>query len=131
MNVYSDGAHNVIATMREFAVDRLVAVTAAGVGAGNDPNLSLFYRLIFMRYMLRSVYEDMERMENEIMLSDMNWTIVRPAALTDGPLTGEYRVAEGRSLPDAKQISRADVAAFMLKTLDIDLWDYKGVAIAY
>jgi putative NADH-flavin reductase len=131
IHVYSDGAHHVIATMREFAVDRLVAVTAAGVGVANDSNISLWYRLIFMRYVLKSVYADMERMEDEIMLSDVNWTIVRPAALTDGPLTGEYRVAEGRSLPDARQISRADVAAFMLKSLGVDLWDEKGVAVAY
>jgi putative NADH-flavin reductase len=73
----------------------------------------------------------MERMEHEIMLSEMTWTIVRPAALTDGPFTGEYRVVEGRSIEGGKRISRADLAAFMLKTVDVDLWDRKGVAIAY
>jgi len=131
MNLYSDGIHNVITSMRKFACDRLVAVTAAGVGTENDPNLSLWYRLIFIRYVLRATYLDMEQMENEIMLSDVDWTIVRPAGLTNGPLTGEYRVAQGRTLAEGKRISRADVAAFMLKSLGVSLWDRKGVSIAY
>lgn len=131
IRIYSDGAHNIINAMRESATDRLVAISAAGVGAPNDPNISLFNRLIIMRYVLRSVLDDMERMEHEIMLSDVNWTIVRPPQLTDGPLTGEYRVAPGRTLPDAKELSRADLAAFMIKALGVDLWDEKGVAIGY
>jgi putative NADH-flavin reductase len=131
IRVYSDGVHNVIGAMREFASDRLVAVTAAGVGVQSDPEARVSLRLRYMRYMLRDIYADMERMEDEIMLSDVNWTIVRPAGLTDGPLTGEYRVAEGRTLPGGSRISRADLAAFMLKALGVDLWDGKGVAIAY
>ena len=116
--------------MRASATDRLVAISALGVGAQNDPGISIVNRLV-MRFVLKSVLDDMERMEHEIMLSDVNWTIVRPPQLTDGPLTGEYRVFEGRTLPDARELSRADLAAFMLKSLGVDLWDGKGVAIAY
>jgi putative NADH-flavin reductase len=117
--------------MRRFAVDRIVAVSAAGVGEPKDSNLPALYRRLVKSTTLREVYADMERMEHEIMLSEMTWTIVRPAALTDGPFTGEYRVAEGRSLEGGKRISRADLAAFILKSIEIPLWDRKGVAIAY
>ena len=129
--VYSDGMHNVLETMDRFVVDRLVCVTAAGVGSPNDPNLPKLRRRIVISGLLRQVYADMERMEDEVMLSEADWTIVRPAGLTDGPLTGEYRAAEGRSLPKGKSISRADVAAFMLKCISTSAWDRKGVAIAY
>lgn len=128
--VYSDGIHNVIDSMRRHGVDRLVCVSAAGVGAPNDPNLPFLYKRLFMSVILREIYADMERMEHEVMLSDLTWTIVRPAGLVNGPLTGAYRVAEGRSLPLGQRIGRADVAAFMLKCLSTSLWDNKGVAIA-
>lgn len=129
--VYSDGIHNVLGAMDRFVVDRLVCVTAAGVGSPKDPNLPKLRRRLVISGLLREVYADMERMEDEVMLSEANWTIVRPAGLTDDSLTGDYRAAEGRSLPKGKSISRADVAAFMLKCLSTDAWDRKGVAIAY
>ncbi len=129
--VYSDGIHNIIASMNRFAVMRLVCVTAAGVGTKNDPNLSALYRRLFQSIVLREVYADMERMEAEVMLSDVNWTIVRPAGLTDGGATGDYRVAEGRSLPKGSQISRADLAGLVLKCAETDLYSRKGVAAAY
>ena len=49
-----------------------------------------------------------------------------------GPLTEtDYVVAEGQSVPrSAWRVSRADVAHFMLKSLQSNEWDNKGVAIA-
>jgi len=129
--VYSDGIHHVIAAMDEYAVDRLVCVSAAGVGAPPESGLSSLFKRLSTSRVLREVYADMERMEYEVMLSHTNWTIVRPAALTDGTLTGEYRVVEGRAVPGGRSISRADLAAFMLKCVDVDVWSGKGVAIAY
>lgn len=129
--VYSDGIHNVIAAMDRYAVDRLVCVTAAGVGEPRSSKMPGLLGRLSGSPLLRAVYDDMERMEHEVMLSGVTWTIVRPAGLTDGPLTGEYRVVEGRGVPGGRSISRADLAAFMLKCVDIDVWDDKGVAIAY
>ena len=53
-----------------------------------------------------------------IRLSRLDWTIVRPTVLTDGPRTGAYRV-----LVDARDwssgfISRADVADFLVKQIN-------------
>ena len=50
--------------------------------------------------------------------SDRDWTIVRPAAFTDGNRTGEYRHGfPGNDKTMKLKISRADVADFMLKQL--------------
>ena len=55
-------------------------------------------------------------MEEVIAASKMNWEIVRPGVLTDKPLSGVYRVEthyhKGMNIG---QISRADVADFMIK----------------
>ena len=48
-----------------------------------------------------------------------------------GPVTDNYLVGEGQSVPgSAWSVSRADVAHFMLKSLQSKEWDKKGVAIA-
>jgi hypothetical protein len=52
------------------------------------------------------------------MASDTDWTIVPPAALTDGPATGRCRVAEGYAIRGGNQTPRADLADFMLNQLD-------------
>jgi uncharacterized protein YbjT (DUF2867 family) len=50
--------------------------------------------------------------------SNLDWTIVRPPRLTNGPLTGSYRTALGQNLERGVVVSRADVAQFMLRALD-------------
>ena len=128
--VYSDGIATTIRAMTTFAVRRLVVVSSAGVGA--DPSeLSLTARAMRKMPALRPVYEDMERMEGDVMLSDLDWTIVRPAGLTDGPLTGIYRVVEGHTVPQGAKISRADVAALLIKCATGSRYSRRAVAVAY
>jgi len=130
VSVYSDGIANTIRAMTARGIRRLVVVSAAGVGEDSS-NLTLTVRAMRKLPMVRPVYEDMERMEGDIMLSDLDWTIVRPAGLTDGPMTGIYRVVEGNGVPKGSWISRADVAALLVKCAQGGLWVKKAIAIAY
>lgn len=130
VHVYSDGIANTVRAMTARGVRRLVALSASGVGA--DPSeLSLPARAMHRLPNMRPIYEDMERMEGDIMLSDLDWTIVRSAALTDGPFTGIYRVVEGHTVPKGSRISRADVAALLVKCATGSLKNHRAVAIAY
>jgi putative NADH-flavin reductase len=65
--------------------------------------------------LLKQAYKDHELQENYVIQSKLDWTIVRPAAFTDGRRTGNYRHGFG---PQEKgltlKISRADVADFIL-----------------
>ncbi len=70
-------------------------------------------------------------MEGDVMLSDLDWTIVRPARLTDGPQTGEYRVVEGGPVPGGSKVSRADAAALILKAAEAGLYSRRIVSAAY
>lgn len=129
--VLSDGIGNVIHAMATYRVNKLVAVSAAGTFDRGNKNLSLGYRALLGTTM-RGVYDELEAMERRIMASDLDWTIVRPFGLTNGPLTGEYRVSlEGAVLPRARSISRADVAALALKALRGDTYSRRPVTIAY
>jgi putative NAD(P)-binding protein len=57
-------------------------------------------------------------MENIFQRSGLNWTVVRPPQLTDKPPTGKYRVLDGRLPLFGFNISRADVADFMIKAVE-------------
>jgi putative NADH-flavin reductase len=130
VTVYSDGIANTIRAMTARGIRRLVVVSAAG--AGNDsPDIPVRVRLTRKMPGLRPVYEDMERMEGDVMLSDLDWTIVRSAALREGPLTGIYRVVEGNAVPKGTHVSRADLAALLLKCAQGSVYVRKAVAVSY
>jgi putative NADH-flavin reductase len=57
-------------------------------------------------------------MEQIIAKSRLDWTIVRPPELTNKPRTGGYRVREGHLPRFGFSISRADVADFMIGTVE-------------
>jgi putative NADH-flavin reductase len=64
--------------------------------------------------LFRNLLPDMSAMEATLDKDGLEWTIVRPPRLTNGPLTKTYSVADGR-LPKGMTVSRACVADFMIK----------------
>jgi putative NADH-flavin reductase len=116
VTVFSEGAKTLISAMQETAVKRLMVVT--GVGAGDSKNHGGFlYDKIFNPIFLRTIYEDKNRQEQLVKASGLDWTIIRPAVLTDGPRTGKYRVLTDLSGVTAGKIARADVADFIIDEL--------------
>jgi putative NADH-flavin reductase len=116
VTVFSRGTQNVLAAMAEQGLRRLMVVT--GIGAGDSKGHGGFlYDRIFNPLLLRTIYEDKDRQEALIRAADADWTIVRPGFLTNGPLTGKYRVISDLTGVTAGKISRADVAHFMLQEL--------------
>jgi hypothetical protein len=69
-------------------------------------------------------------MEDILRDSDLDWTAVRPPRLTDKPLTGTYRTANGQNLRHGLVISRADVAHYMLGALQQPETIKQTIAIA-
>lgn len=127
----SEGIGNIIHAMAVEGVHRLVVESASGTFARKDRRLSLGFRTMIAT-VLRATYDDLEAMEQRVMASDLDWTIVRPVGLTDGPLTGTYRLSlDGDLLSDASAISRADVAALMLKALSGETYVRRAVTIGY
>ena len=113
----SDGARNLVAAMEREGPRRLICIT--GIGAGDSRGHGSFaFNWIVMPVLLNEIYKDKTRQEAVIQASALDWTIVRPAELTNGPATGTYRVATDMNGFVGSKISRADVAAFMLKQLE-------------
>jgi hypothetical protein len=74
------------------------------------------------------MYADLLRMEQLVMASDLDWTIVRPSGLFETPSVTEYRLAEG-FLPE-HFTSRTDLAACMLQQAASDQYRRKTLAVA-
>jgi len=116
VNVFSDGTRNLLDAMKKTGARRLVCVT--GIGAGDSRGHGGFlYDRLFLPFLLRTIYADKDRQESLIKASNVDWVIVRPGFLTNGPLTGRYRAITDLSGVTAGWISRADVAHFILQQL--------------
>lgn len=113
--LYSDGTKRVTQAMEQANIKRIIAVSSSGTDP--TPHEPWWY-LWFVRRLLVNVYVDQARMEQDLMHSDLDWTIVRPSQLTNGEKRGAYRVAPRHNPEGGSKISRADVADFILKQLD-------------
>jgi putative NADH-flavin reductase len=117
---------NIIKAMKDHGVARLVVLTSA-----TDMEGGFLYDRIVRPLFLRKVYEDKERQEMEVFKSGLDWTIVRPPIMRDGPRTGAYRVAIGTPPKGGWRVSRADVAEFMVRELARKDYVHQAIAIAY
>jgi putative NADH-flavin reductase len=116
VDVFSRGAECVLTAMGPGTNSKLI--TVSGIGAGESKGHGgFFYDRVINPLLLRTIYADKDRQESIVKGSKVEWLIVRPGFLTNGPFTGKYRVIENLSGVTAGKISRADVADFMLKQL--------------
>jgi putative NADH-flavin reductase len=118
----------ILSAMRAQGVRRLIFTSALGVGPSIQ-DAPLVPRLM-IRFLLGDIYADKVAGERLIEQSDLDWTIVRPPQLTDGPLTRTYRTGERLVIRGMPSISRADVAHFILSEVERAAHVRKAVLIA-
>jgi putative NADH-flavin reductase len=101
-----------------------------GFGSGKSSGyLSLFMRTV-IRLFLKNQYIDKTYMEEIIAQSPLKWEMVRPGMLSDGPLTGKYKIITNLYKGiRVGRISRADVADFLLKEAENPTLLYQYPAI--
>lgn len=95
---------------------RLAIISAAGVGS-SAPLVHPVLRFVFEHSSVGLEYKDLTRMEDQVERSGLEWTIVRPVTLTNGQLAKKVNVCSRYGLMDS--ISRADVANFLLRCLEV------------
>jgi putative NADH-flavin reductase len=123
-------AANIVTAMAASGARRLIAVSAAGAFIESDPDMNALIKFILPRVLAKQ-FADVRVMEEVVRATSLDWTLVRATQLTNGPLTGHYRVRPDYSPAGGRKISRADVAHFMCATLDEDNWLKSAPALAY
>jgi len=129
--VRSTGTRNIIQAMQKSGTRRLVCLSTLGVGDSRG-NLNFLWEYVMFGMLLRAAFADHVSQEDHVIRSGLDWTIVRPAAYTDGERTGDYRhgfpaTEEGLKL----KISRADVADFVLTQLADDSYICMTPGVSY
>jgi putative NADH-flavin reductase len=114
-NVSSQGTANIISAMQSARVRRLMCLSANGLEPG--PLLQRWIAKPLLWYFFGEHYRDLVLMEEAVKQSGLDWTIMRPPRLTDGPRTGRYQMAINKHLSRGWKISRADLADCMVEHL--------------
>ena len=118
-------ARAVVAAAREHGTDRIVALSAIGVGDSRS-RAPWPVRLLLIPTFLRGSTADKAAMERVVAQSGVPYVLVRPAVLSDKPPTGSVRV----DAPTASGVTRADVASFVVEQLGSDAYLRRAVTIS-
>lgn len=115
--ILSEGTRILLSAMGTQGVHRLVCETTLGIG-DTAGRMGVAYTFFVIPVILPFYFWDKTRQERLITESGVDWMIVRPASLTNGPRRGTYRHGPHvGSFVRTLRISRADVADFMLNQL--------------
>lgn len=112
----------IVAAMLVEKVKRIIAISAGGVGdsyARMPGAFKAFLKVTALRY----PYAELEVMEHTLFDAPLDVCCVRPTGLTDGVITGQVRIAE--RIVGRPEISRADVAAWMLDAVEKPVFEHK------
>lgn len=127
--LYQRTANNLIKISKENRIERIIVVTSGGVvEAENEPWI---FKHILKPLFLNKMYTDMRVMEKLILESELNYTIVRPPYLNNGKLTKKYRTIVDNWFSDDKDLSRADLAHYLLNCLQDMEISKKIVGVSY
>ena len=120
---FSKATRVLVTAMEEAQVKRLICVT--GFGAGDSRCRGGFLYNAVFHLLLGRVYDDKNVQERIVRRSKLDWVIVRPVILTNGPKTNAYRALADPRRWTCGFISRADVADFLVKQIDDDAFLHK------
>lgn len=124
-NICAASARNIIAGMKRQGVSRLLCITSSSDFQG------FLFEQIVKPVFLRAAFEDKEQQEAQIFKSGLDWTIVRPGILRDGPRSGRYRLAVGAMPKAGWRVTRADLAEFIVRELKRSDYVHQAITIAY
>lgn len=115
--LFSRSTRILVDAMKATGVKRLIAVTGLGAGDSRGHGGFLYDALVFP-VLLKRVYHDKDVQEWIIKSSGLEWTIVRPGILNNGPATGRCRALTNPEEWRFGLISRADVANFLVRQVE-------------
>jgi putative NADH-flavin reductase len=129
--LFSDSARLLLQVLKEKGSSPTLIVLT-GFGAGDSWDYNSFPMKLMFTLLLKKVYADKNEQERVIAGGYPRWEIVRPGRLTNGTMTGHYRVLDDLVTGmRVGAISRADVAHFMVAQAEHPTYLGKYPALTY
>lgn len=129
VKVFSKGIENVLLVMQQGTINRLITVSAIGVG-DSEGHGGFFFDSFLKPLILNSDLEDKGLQEKRIKKSKVNWTIVRPGFLNNKSRSERYYVLNKLKGVEAGEISRSDVAHFIVACFEDNLYSRQTVLLS-
>ena len=129
--LFSDSARVLLRVLQETGSSPALIVLT-GFGAGDSWGYNSIPMKVLFTLFLKRAYVDKSEQERLIAGGYSRWAIVRPGRLTNGAMTGHYRVLD--NLVEGMRvgaISRADVAHFMVAQAEHPTYLGKYPALTY
>ncbi len=126
LDVRSRGTRHVIAAMRIHGVKRLAIQSSFGVGETRN-RLPWKWRLIFS-LLLKPQIADTDEQERLVRGSGLEWVLVQPVGLTDGPAVPAFASTEGQTRSMA--IPRQAVGRFLAEAIETMRYAGRSVALS-
>ena len=118
----SSSMKHIIGAVREHHINRVIILSAWGV-AETKKDIPFWFRWLIDNSNIRYPYRGHEQQEQLLKASGLNWTIIRPAGLTDSEKDKDITVTLNNTPKPSIMISRRNVALFMLDVLEKNLYN--------
>ena len=112
----TQGMQNILAAMQKAGVRRLIISSTPSASDPNDlPDFKFKILVDLIKTAMRPAYEEIVNVARLVRASDTDWTIVRVSMLNNNPGTGVIRAGYLGKKQVGTNISRADLATFLLR----------------
>jgi len=125
--ILTDMTKVIVDEMKKNDIKRISYIATAGI---HKEIPGIFVNLI-INLLFKNVINDHKGAVDYIINNDLNYTIARPLALVEGSLTKEYRKTLQGVPKGGKNISREDLANFLLDSIENNNYDSESVGLAY
>ncbi|MGI9289937.1 MAG: NAD(P)-dependent oxidoreductase [Gammaproteobacteria bacterium] len=116
----------VIKGMHEHGIRPLFVISS--IGAAPDVKRKGLVRNLYL-YFRRQYYGDMHQMEQEVLQSGLDVTVLRAPILTNGIRTGRYKIMEEENYLERLEITREDLASFIFDELEGRHWNQRVITV--
>jgi len=117
----TDATRDTLTVMKENGIRRIAV--ASTVGAGDSwSSLNPLFKALIKSSGIRHGYNDHHGVDAVVRASDAEWVMARSVALSDAAPRGPLRAALVGQEKPGMNVSRTDVARFLLDSLEDDTW---------
>lgn len=125
----------IVAAMQQKGVRRIIVLGAAGIKPDALKRQSAWRAWLTQHIVFDAILKNPMASQRsqyaELSASNLDWTMVMPPMLTNGPGRGKWRIDPDALPSNAGRISREDVADFMMQQIDNPHWIKQAVYIAW
>lgn len=129
-DLISRSINNVLFSMRENNVNRIISLSALGAGESKK-NMPFIFNFIVSVSNLKYAFQEHTRQEILLAGSDTEWTVIRLPMLSNEEGESEILVNNNNGVKLNKNINRASVAKFILTILNSKEYFKKIIGISY